>query len=160
MSNKAYDAMRRCMGSEKEMAVIAERLNLSVSYLEKMCRKPKHEKGGTGELSYIQRTDQIMKIARTELERSEKDVTAPLFWLADQHGYTCIKLSNNKSFNGCLKSFTTTIKEFGELADSTATTLQDGTITKDEYKTAYKEGMETVAAIMNLLDEMGRLIDE
>lgn len=154
---RSWEALSDAIG--RNCGTVAGHINISQSNLQKQTREPDYI-GGTGRMNCLETVWQIMLVSEKVLNNSRSLAHSPLFWLAHNAGYSCVVLPASSVDHKPLRSLTIAIKEFGELADVSATVLAQRNPTRDEYNRVFKEGIDAINAIQTFMMQMEMKINE
>ena len=156
---KSYEALEECI--RRDAVEVANLLHQSKTLIQKWKEAPATDE------------DYTQSGTRNPLDRIEKIITAiekidpkrayiPILWLCARFGFLPpVKMpAGLESQQDILKALLKWNEEFGETCAEISKTLRDGKITEREYKVCYREAMEDIQALMELLEKMKERVNK
>ena len=139
----------------------AKALGVSESLVYKWMQ-PTGDWSDSGALNPLDRIDTVVNTSKRLKDGGDKsieDPLSPIKYLARNHNGIFIEMPDAR---GCLREqsilLMQSVKEFGEYAEVSAQSLEDGTLTKAERKRIAKEGYEAIEKMMafiKMIEEIG-----
>lgn len=131
---------------------IAKRLGLSSSLVTKW-QEPTNDDAimddESGTRNPLDRVEFIMEWCLS-LGVEEKNALAPLFYLCQRFGYSCIKLPKaNATEKGVLRQLSRVLQEFSDIPGVAGRALEDGKIFPNEAREIKDEAHELIREIMD-----------
>ncbi len=150
---KSYEAIAKAIAGETVKH--AKRLGLSTSLVNKW-QEPCVDFTDSGAYNPLDRLETIIAAA-LELKASREPLS-PLHYLGQRFNQIIIPLPAVTVTNTEIsKSLLKTIKEFGDLAQVAAKSLEDGIITTKEAEHIHKEGWDLIRQTMVFLEKIKKV---
>lgn len=154
---ESWEALGRCVG--RDTVKHAKALGRSTALVNKWT-EPSTDFSDSGAINPVDRIETMIETALSLGNVSRSDALAPLQYLALRFGCTLINLPPSLPH---LKDLTDQInhssKEFGHFISANCEALEDGRITRDEFRHIDSEGMhliQAVGSVIKLADEASK----
>lgn len=143
----SHEAIREAV--QGRTAEHAKTLNLSTSLVSKW-QEPCVGNGNSGAYNPLDRTCAIVETA-LRLGMPLEKALSPVYYLNHRFNLVCFRMPLPEKGGVANNELVRTIKEFADLAQSTAESLMDGRISEIEAKKIVQEGEEAMRSIGTLL---------
>lgn len=155
--NDSFTVLEETIGRNTQ--AVCKALNLAPESIRKW-KQPRATKDNfqSGSKNPLDRLEIVMKTIE-EIDGNTERAHEPIKWLCTRFGYLPpIKMQIEEiEEKEILKAILGWHKEFGETCVEISKTLEDGQVTKKEYDDCYREAIEDIQALMNLLEKMKQI---
>ncbi len=150
---KSYEVLEECI--RRDSQEVANALHQSKILVQKWKEAPSTDEDYT-QSGARNPLDRLITIISTIEKIAPERAYIPIKYLCDLFGFLppVKKPVVNESEKDVLRALLKWNEEFGETCAEISRTMKDGRITEREYKKCYKEAMEDIEALMELLEKM------
>lgn len=146
---ESFDAIRQAIGRGNTEKV-ANILRLSHSLVSKW-QEPHSETSDSGAFNPCDRVKDIVVTAQ-KIGRNRKDALAPVLWLNREVGVITVDLPKTEgTLKEIEKAMLKTIKEFADLTQAYAKTLEKDITLQHEREEVFREGWECIEEIATFI---------
>jgi hypothetical protein len=137
---KSYEALQKCIAGDT--VETAKELGLATVTVNKWM-EPHTDFTDSGSFNPLDRINTIIHRG-VRLRKSADVAYAPLYFIAEEHGHVCIPLPECKRIEDLNRELHESIREFGHMITAASQALQNGRITKNEFKRIEMEGHDLI----------------
>jgi hypothetical protein len=147
----SYEAINKAI--KGRTVEFAKRLRLSTPLLNKW-QEPTTDYTDSGAYNPLDRIEAIIETSLAQGAPPE-DAYAPLYYLAEKFNHIVIPIAIPHAQTSELsEELLKTVKEFGDLSSESATSLQDGRITRQEYARIDREAWHLIRQVACFLEKV------
>lgn len=148
---KSYEALHAAINGKT--VEHSKKLGLATVTVNKW-QEPHTDYTDSGAYNPLDRVDTIIETSLSFKNPPEK-VFAPIFYLAEKFNLIVINTPTTFRSNAeCIRELSLIIKEFGELVTVASKRLEDGNISKADFKAIDKEGHDLIRQVVSFLERV------